>query len=172
MSRSRAVKVLVGVRERRERALDEAVRSAQQSVDEAQGEVQAAQQAVADAVAAEAAERARLMASTDAGQSIDVGMLTVREHLAEVMKGQVAQRQQEVERCNAALDHCRQELGERRAAVMRNRQKIEALKEDIAALLRARQQEDDDQQDEEAEEAAITRLLKARTDDEAEGAQA
>lgn len=162
MSREKALPLLVGVRQRRGRALDDAVQAAVGTLEGAEAELRAARQTLVDAVAAEAGARAKLLALTDAGQMIDVTMMAVREHLADEMKARVAQRQQQVEHSTGERERRAQELRARRADVARNRQKIEALQADIAALRAERQRADDDQQDEESEETAVARLLHAR----------
>jgi hypothetical protein len=162
MNRTKALKVLVGVRERRGLAMDEAVQAALRREDEARAGVEAANDALAGVLAAEAQERNKLQRLTDPGQTFDINMLMLREHAADAMKGKVAKQQVEVDRCGSVLAERGQDVRARRADVSRNRQKIESLKGDIAKMHAARQREDDDQQDEEAEETAIARLIQAR----------
>ncbi len=164
-NRTRALKVLVGVRERRGRTLEEAVDAALAQQAEARDVEQVAQRALVDVLAAEAGERAKLLSLTDAGCTFDINTLLLREHVAETMKGKVALQQQDVERCGAAVAKCTQAVRERRSDVARNRQKVDRLKGDITALRTQRQREEDDQQDEESEEAAISRMLQERAAD-------
>ena len=161
-NRTRALKVLVGVRERRGRTLEEAVDAALEKQAEARDVEQAAQGALVDVLAAEAGERAKLLSLTDAGCTFDINTLMLREHVAETMKGKVALQQQDVERCGAVVTQCTQAVRERRGDLARNRQKVDRLKDDITALRTQRQREEDDQQDEESEEAAISRMIQER----------
>jgi chromosome segregation ATPase len=163
VDRTRALKVLVGVRERRGRSLEEAVEAALAQQAEAREHEQAAQQALQGALAAEAAERNKLLSMTDAGQDFNVDAMTLRQHAAEWMKGKVVVQEQEVERCQTTVEQRTQDLRSRRGELARNREKIEALKGDIAAIRAARQSADDDLQDEESEETAISRMLQARS---------
>lgn len=163
VDRTRALKVLVGVRERRSRSFEEAVEAALRQQAEAREHEEAAQKALLDALAAEAAERNKLLSMTDVGQDFNVDALTLRQHAVEWMKGKVVVQQQEVERCQTTVEQRTQDVRSRRRELARNREKIEALKADIAAIRAARQSADDDTQDEESEEAAISRMLQARS---------
>lgn len=169
-NRIRSLKTLIGVRERRNKALEQAVSVALTRQSEASQKEQAAQQSLVEAVAAETSEKDRLRSLTDAGQTFDIQAMIVRQHVAEVMKDKVALRQKDIEQCAQVLSDCTQDVRTRRRDVTRNGQKIDALKGDIAAIRVARQAEDDDLQDEEAEEAAISRLLLARSKADAESA--
>jgi hypothetical protein len=165
-NRTRALKVLVGVRERRGRTLEEAVDAALVRQDEAHTQEQAARQALVGALAAEAGERTKLLALTDAGCTFDIHMMVLREHVAETLKGKVVLQQQDVEQCGGVVTQCTHDVRSCRGEVARNRQKVQALKDDIAAVRAALQRADDDQQDEEAEETAISRMLQARASPE------
>lgn len=171
-NRLRSLKTLMGVRERRSRALDEAVKAALARQTEADHEEQAARQSLTDAVTAQAQEKNRLLSLTDAGQTFDIQAVISRQHVAELLKDKVVLRQQDTERCELALAERKQDVQTRRREVTRNGQKIDALKSDISAIHVARQKEDDDQQDEEAEEAAISRLLQTRSSAQSEASSA
>jgi hypothetical protein len=170
-NRLRSLKTLIGVRERRNKALEAAVDAAVARQAEAGSQEQAAQRALVAALAAEAGEKNKLLSLTDAGRTFDVQDMILRQHVAEALKDKVVLRQQDTERCAQAVALCTQEVRTRRRDVTRNGQKIDALKNDIASIRAARQSEDDDQQDEEAEEAAISRLLRERMPADGDGAR-
>ena len=170
MSRMRALKSLVKVRQRRGEALDQAVTGAVRTHEDAKATEQDACDQVESAQSAEDAVRRKLSEMLDVGQTFDANMITVREHQITVMAGKVVEAQGEVERCAAEAERCMQEVRAKRAEAARNRQKIDAMKGDIAKLLAERQQAEDDEQDEEAEEAAISRLI-ANARQAAEAAQ-
>jgi chromosome segregation ATPase len=161
MNKVRALRILVRVRRRRGQALDDAVMAAVRAHEASQAAEQLAGEQVQAAVAAVDAARFRLAAMMDSGQIIDVTAMTGRQHQVEAMAGKVGEAEAELQRCAADTARCRQDVKARRDAVSRNRQKIDALDEDIQRLLRERQQSEDDQQDEEAEEAAIGRMIAA-----------
>ena len=171
-NRIRSLKTLIGVRERRSRALEEAVDAALARQAEAGSQEQAARRSLVDALAAEAGEKNRLLSLTDAGQTFDIQAMILRQHVAQMMKDKVVLRQKDTERCELALTDCTQDVRTRRREVTRNGQKIDALKSDITAIHVARQSEDDDLQDEEAEEAAISRLIRERSNADTQGSSA
>jgi hypothetical protein len=161
MNRLRALRVLLGVRERRGKALDDAVTEALRVHEaalaterEAGTRQQAAQQR-------EAGARARLSDMLEPGRSFDAVSLEARRCQVEIMVGQVAEARQDTERCAADTARCQDLVRQRRADVARNRQKIGTLHDDIARLLAERQRAADDDQDEEAEEGAISRMIAA-----------
>jgi hypothetical protein len=162
MNRGEVVKVLIGVRHRRVRALDDAVRDALQQERAAIEVAQSAQDKLQSAVACEARARDSLRTLTDPGQTFDVSLMLLREHLTAVEKEKVVRQQGEVDQCDAALMQRRRELGERRVERGRNLRKIETLQEDLRRWRDERQREQDDGMDEEAEEAATSRLAMAR----------
>lgn len=165
------MKVLIGVRERRSTPLDEAVRAALRKEQLAQAEAHAAQQALVDALAAEMQERGKLVELTDAGQTFDIHLLTLREYVVSSKKEAVVQQQSQLEARNTALTQSRQDLRSRRDLRARNRQKIESLQTGLKAWHAQRQLEQDDQQDEESEETAVARMLSSqRAEDVAQGA--
>lgn len=159
MSRMRALRVLVKVRQRRGQALDDAVTAAQRTHAAAQTTEHAAGDQVQSALSAEDDARLKLAQMLDIGQTFDVTTMTARQHQIGVMTGKVVEAQGELERCNAETAVCLQDVRARRAETARNRQKIEAMQNDIKKLLAAKQQLEDDEQDEEAEEAAISRMI-------------
>ena len=159
MTRIRALRSLVKVRQRRGEALDDAVTSAMRTHDEALAVEQEASDQVETARSAEDAARRKLAEMLDVGQTFDVNTMTSREHHVSVMAGKVVEARSEVERCAAETARCMQEVRAKRAEAARNRQKIDAMKGDIAKILAERQQAEDDDQDEESEEAAISRLI-------------
>jgi hypothetical protein len=164
------MKVLIGVRERRRVALDEAVRAALQQEQAAQAEAQAAQQALVGALEAEAQERNKLVALTDVGQVFDIHLLMLREHVVDVRKEKVVRQQSEVEQRDTLLLQRRQDVRERRDQRSRNTQKIESLHDDLQRWRDERQREQDDLQDEDSEETAIARIVKAHDEPDAQEA--
>ncbi len=162
MKRDAVMQLLIGVRQRRSRALDEAVHQALRQEQAAIDGVKAAQDRLVSAVAAEARERDRLRSLTDPGQTFDVQLLLLREHLVSAEKEKVVRQQGELEQCDSALQQRRGELRARRADRARNERRIDALADDLERWRDERRREEDDAQDEEAEEAASTRLARAR----------
>lgn len=162
MNRAQVMKLLIGVRERRCRALDEAVRAALRQEQAAQTEAQAAQRALVGALAAETEERGNLLALTDAGQTFDINLLMLREHVVGARKEKVVQQQSEVEQRDAVVLQREQDVRARRELRTRNTQKIESLQGDLTQWRDECQREQDDLQDEDSEEIAIARIVQAR----------
>ena len=129
MNRAQLMKVLVGVRERRCAGLNEAVRAALRHEQQAQAEAEAAQQALQGALVVEMEARNKLLALTDAGETFDIHLLTLREHVVSSKKEQVIQQQSQVEQRDTALTRSRQDLRSRRDKRTRNQQKIDARRE-------------------------------------------
>jgi Bacterial type III secretion protein (HrpB7) len=161
MSRLKSLRVLVRVRKRRGQALDDAVTAATRAHEEAKTVEQTALGGVQLALAAEAAERRKLSMMMDCGQTFDVNMMQARRHMIDVMQGKVVEAQAEVQRCAAETARMAQAVRDRRSDAARNRQKVDALGNDIKQVLVLRQQAEDDEQDEEAEETAISRMIAA-----------
>jgi hypothetical protein len=164
VNRDQVLKVLIGVRERRRRALEDAVRAAQAQEQLAQSEAQAAQRALVDAVTAESRERDKMQALTAVGQTFDIHLLMLREHVVATQKEQVVQQQSQVEQRDAVLLQRRQDVSTRRNARTRNGQKIDSLQGNLKRWRDERQRDEDDLQDEDAEETAIARIVKDRAD--------
>ena len=161
MNQLRALRVLVKVRVRRGVALEEAVALAQRTHAAAQASEDQAREAVDAALANEGAARHKLAQMLDAGQTFNVTSMEARQNQIDIMVGLTVTARADVERCSADVANCAQQLRDRRADVARNKQKIQAMQNDIKRLLEERQQAEDDQQDEEAEEAAIGRMVAA-----------
>lgn len=160
MKRQTALALLVRVRLRRGEGLDRAASLALGVLQEAQGAECAALEAEREAQAAQAAEHQKLCALTDCGATFDIGALLARQHLGQMLKAQVVQKQTDVTRRAAETVQRQADLGARRAAVARNRRKIDALGVDLAKVLADLERAADDVQDEEAEELAIVRIFR------------
>ena len=92
----------------------------------------------------------------------------VREHLVQQSVEKVGQQQQEADRCETVVQQRVAETGQRRAAVARNRRKIDALQDDLRQWRIERERELDDQQDEESEDLTTAAWVAAQ---QAAGAQ-
>lgn len=160
MKRQTALALLVRVRQRRGEALDRAASLALGVLQDAQAAECAALEAEREAQAAQAAEHQKLCTLTDCGATFDIAALLARQHLGQLLKAQVAQKQADVTRRAAETVQRQADLGARRAAVARNRRKIDALSADLAKVLADLERAVDDAQDEEAEELAIVRIFR------------
>lgn len=161
MSRGRTLRVLVGMRQRRERplaaALADSVQAREAAVraeDEARLEVQAAHDR-------EQAQRTKLRAMAAPGATFDPLQMLSYEHHVEAMKGQVIDAQRTCDARAADAVAAGEHVKARRGDVTRNQQKIDRMQAERKALRDAEMLAADDQQDEESEEAAISRMLAA-----------
>ena len=159
MNRHHTLQVLVGVRQRRTEAFDQAVVQAKTQWEQALLAEQAAQDAVQGALAREEREQHKLKAMTVAGQSVDVTGLWGREHQLELMQTKVLEARRALDARAQETRRRADELRLRRLDAHRNRQKIEAFQNDLLSLHHAQQQHEDDLQDEESEETAVSRMV-------------
>jgi len=172
VKRQKALGVLVGVRVRRTRMLEQAFVEAVKAHQTAIDAETAAEEAAAGARAAEDAQRQKLRTMTDCGECFDIGALLARQHLVQTLSVVVAQRQAELGQRKTEMIEQQAKVSARRADVARNHRKIEVLHEQIAVLAAARRQAEDDEQDEEAEEVAISRMIRESRSRASSGAHA